>query len=376
MEAPQAILDRAVAAGDVPFAIGLVADGDGRVAAFAAGEAAPGVPAAPDTVLRLFSMTKAVGAVAAAILVARGGFGWDDPVGDAVPTFDALPVLDGWDGDAPRLRPQRRRATLRQLVSHSSGAAYEIWHPGLARLNADRRYPSPRSGRRRGLDLPLAFDPGEGWAYGTGLDWAGLVIEAVDGRRVDAFCRDEILGPLGMDETVFEVPAALCKRLATAWRRSGEGFAPVDAAPVSHPEFWGLGHGLTGTGRDYLRFLRMLLGGGSLDGRRILPEPAVAGLMANAIGARRLGPMPSGDPRASATVRRFGPSSQSLLGVRGETALPGRRAAGAQSWGGLFNTHWWVDPGRGRAGLLATQLLPFWDRRAIATLDGFERALP
>jgi len=372
MTDPQAILDRAVARGDVPFAIGLVAGPGGALWQGAAGEAAPGVPAAPDSVLRLFSMTKAVGAVAAAILIERGRIGLDDPVGAAIPAFDALPVLDGWDGDATRLRPQRRRATLAQLLTHTSGAAYDVWHPEIARFNADGRIPSPRSGRRIALTLPLAFDPGAGWAYGTGLDWAGLLIEAVDGRRVDAFVRDEILDPLGMTDTAFEVPARLRARLADAHLRTPDGLRRIDAPPVSDPEFWGMGHALTGTGPDYLRFLRMLLNRGALDGARILPGPMVDALLAARTGS--LGPMTTQNPNASADVVRLGPSTHSLLAVR-TGAIPGRRAAGAQGWAGLYNTHWWLDPARGRAGVFLTQLRPFWDPRVMAAFEAFERAV-
>lgn len=375
MDDPHAILDQVVARGDVPFAIGLVAGPDGLLWGGAAGEAAPGVAAAPDTVLRLFSMTKAIGAVAAAMLVDRGQFGWDDPVGAAIPDFDALPVLDGWDGAAPRLRPQQGRATLRQLVTHTSGAAYQVWNADLDRFNADGLYPSPRRGERAGLKMPLAFDPGAGWAYGTGLDWVGQLVEAVDGRRVDGFVRDEILDPLGMRETVFEVPPALLARLAAARVRTSEGFAVVPAVPVSQPEFWGLGHCLTGTGQDYLRFLQMLLGGGALDGVRILSADMVETLMARQTGL--LGPMASSDREASADVIRIGggPTSHSLLGNRTERVLPGRRAAGTQSWAGLYNTHWWLDPARQRAGLFLTQLRPFWDARVMAALEAFERAV-
>jgi CubicO group peptidase (beta-lactamase class C family) len=374
---PQSVLDRAVAAGDLPFAVALVGGPDGPLWEGAAGPAQPGVPAGQETVFRLFSMTKAVGAVAAAIFVDRGGFGLDDPVGAALPAFDALPVLDGWDGATPRLRPQRTRATLRHLLSHTSGAAYDVWHPEIDRFNRLENRPSPRTGLRGGLDVPLAFDPGTGWAYGTGLDWAGLLIEAVDGRRIDVFCDEEIFGPLGMAETVFEVPAPLMPRLAAVRQRAADGFAIVDAPPVSRPQFWGMGHALVGTGRDYLRFLRMLLNRGAFDGRRILSEPMVVELFANQIDARRLGPMPSFRPGSSAAVTRLGgvPTTQSLFAVRNEAAIPGRRAAGAQGWAGLLNTHFWLDPARGRGGMLLTQCRPFWDPRIVGVLEAFERSV-
>jgi len=373
---PQSVLDRAVADGALPFAVALVGSGDGPLWQGAAGNAAPGLPAGPDTVFRLFSMTKAIGAVAAMILVDRGRLTLDTPVGDAMPAFDALPVLDGWDGDTPRLRRQRTRATLRQLLSHTSGAAYDVWNGEIFRFNRLEIRPSPRTGLKAGLDLPLAFDPGMGWAYGTGLDWAGLLVEAVDGRPIDAFCPAEIFDPLGMDETVFEVPPDLMPHLAALRRRSPEGFEIVEAPPVSRPEFWGMGHALTGTGRDYLRFLRMILNGGTLDGQRVLSGATVVEMLANQLGERRLGPTPSYRPTASADVTRFGgvPTTHSLLGVRNEATIPGRRSAGSQGWAGLLNTHWWLDPARGRAGMMLTQCRPFWDARIMAVFEAVERA--
>jgi len=286
-------------------------------------------------------------------------------------------VLEGWDGGTPRLRPQRSRATLRQLLSHRSGAAYDTWNQGVQRYRRRAGLPSARSGRMAALTLPLAFDPGAGWAYGMGLDWAGLLIEAVDGRRIDVFCREEIFAPLGMEETGFALTPALAPRLAALRVRDGAGFVVVEAPTLIEPEFHGLGHGLIGTGGDYLRFLSMLLRGGELDGRRLLAEATVAELLANQIGGRRLGVIPSFQPEASADVdfRLGGGLTWSLLGLRSEAAVPGRRAAGAQGWGGVLNTLYWLDPARRRAGLLMTQLRPYADQRVTAVLADFERAV-
>jgi CubicO group peptidase (beta-lactamase class C family) len=374
---PQSVLDAAVARGDLPFAVGFVGGPEGTLWQGAAGEAAPGRPAGLNTVFQLFSMTKAVGAVAAAILVERGRLALDAPVGEALPAFDALPVLDGWDGGTPRLRPQRARATLRQLLSHRSGAAYDTWNQGMRRYRRLTGLPSPRSGRLAALSLPLAFDPGAGWAYGMGLDWTGLLIQAVDGRRIDVFCREEIFAPLGMTETGFALEPALAPRLAALRVREGGDFAVVDALTLVAPEFHGLGHGLIGTAPDYLRLLRMLLRGGELDGRRLMSEATVRELFANQIGGRRLGVIPSFQPEASADVD-FGLGGEltwSLLGLRAEAAVPGRRAAGSQGWGGILNTLYWLDPARGRAGILMTQLRPYADPRVVAVLDALERAV-
>lgn len=375
MMTPQSVLDAAVSRGDMPFALGLAGGADGPIWQGTAGAVRP------DSVFRLYSMTKAVGAFAAAVLVERGQLHLDAPVGDALPAFDALPVLDGWDGDAPILRPQRTRATLRHLLTHRSGAAYDSWNGEMLRYRRLTDLPSPRTGRLAALTMPLAFDPGTGWAYGMGIDWAGLLIQAVDGRRIDAFCRDEIFEPLGMHETGFALPPDLAPRLVGSFLRDGShggaGFVPTEVPVLVDPEFHGLGHGLIGTAGDYLRFLTMLLRGGELDGRRVLAPETVAELLAEQIAPRRLGVMPTFQPEASAAVDfRLGDGlGWSLLGLRCASEVPGRRTAGAQGWGGVLNTLYWLDPARGRAGMLMTQMRPFCDPRVVATLEAFERAV-
>ncbi len=378
MPSPQQVLDAAVAAGDVPFAVGLVGDAGGTRWQGAAGEAAPGLRAGADTVLRLFSMTKAVGAVAAMILVDRGRLALDAPVDSVLPGFAELRVLDGWDGDVPRLRAPRRRATLRQLASHTSGLAYDIWNAEMLRYRELTGQPTAPSGRLAGLNHPLMFDPGAGWAYGIGPDWLGRVVEAVDGRRIDRFCREEIFAPLGMGSTGFELDADLSGRLAAVVARVPDGgFAAASVTPPAQPEFYGMGHALYGSGADYLRFLRMLLGGGALDGARVLSPAAVAELLANQTGGLRVGAMRSVLPAASADVELFPgtPKGHSLAYLRVEADVPGMRAAGAQGWAGILNTHCWLDPARGIAGLFLTQVRPFCDPRVMAAYAAFERAV-
>ena len=114
-------------------------------------------------------------------------------------------------------------------------------------------------------DRHLAWDPGTQFEYhNTNYAIAARLVEAVSGRPFDEFLETELFAPLGMDETVFAVPDRLVPRLAGAWLRTEAGLEPVAAVPASAPEFWGMGHCLVGTGADYVRFLRMLLGGGAL----------------------------------------------------------------------------------------------------------------
>lgn len=372
------LLAEGVAAGRAPFAIGLWGRAEAAVWAGAAGEAAPGLPASPDTLLRLYSMTKAVGAFAAALLIDRGALAAETPVEEVLPEWREMRVLEGWDGETPRLRRPRRRATVADLAAHRAGLAYDHWSAEQARFQAATDLPRMSTGRRAALFAPLLFEPGEDWAYGIGIDWLGRVVEAVSGRRIDAFCRDEVFAPLGMEDTVFALDAARRARLAMAVRRRPDGgFAPVEMGPPPAPEIYGMGHALYGTGADYMRFLRMLLGGGALEGRRLIRAETLAALVGGQTGAVPVRPLRTVAPRFSADVD-IAPGarlSHSFFALRVETDGPNGRRAGAQGWAGILNTHWWIDPARNVAGLLLTQCLPFAEPRFMALYAAFERAV-
>lgn len=374
----QGILDEAVAAGDAPFLVGMAASGGGVLWQGAAGTAAPGRAAGPDTVLRIFSMTKAIGATAAMILLERGQIALDTPVTEILPDFAAVGVLEGWDGDTPRLRAPRRPVTLRHLASHSSGLEYETWNPKVADWLARSGHPPMRSGRRQALFYPLMSDPGTRWGYGIGIDWLGRVVEAVAGQPIDAFLRTELFDPLGMHDTDVVLRPDMAPRLAAAQARTaGGGFTPLTLPPPEAPEMHAMGHCLLSTAADYMRFLRMLLGRGRLDGVQLLAPETVAVMLQNHIGALRVGPMHSVNPRNSADVALFPgiPKTHSLAFLRVEADVPGMRRAGAQGWAGLLNTHCWIDPAADRAGLFLTQTLPFAEPRVMAAFARFERAL-
>ena len=378
METPQAVLEAGVARGDAPFAVGMVADAAGLRLVAAAGEAAPGRPAGPETVLRLFSMTKAVAATAALVLADRGALDLDAPVAAILPDFARVAVLDGWDGETPRLRPPARPATVRDLMTHVAGFAYGHWNADMRRYRKATGLPAMATGKRAALFYPMVADPGTAWRYGFGTDWLGLVIEAAAGAPIETVCREALLEPLGMRDTVFDLTPDLRERLARAWARGEDGgFEPSPIAPPEAPEFRGMGDALYGTAADYLRFLRLFLGGGAVDGVRVLSEASVAAALANQIGGLRVGRMASVAPRIAADVELL-PGVEmrhSLIGQRSEADAPGRRRAGSSGWAGIMNTHWWVDPAAGVAAVLATQSLPFMEPPFARLYADFERAV-
>jgi len=377
MKQLQTVLDRAVAQGDVPFAVAMTANARGITWSGVAGERSAGQAATLDTVFRIFSMTKAVGSTAAMIMIDRGKFAMDTPVAEILPEFAGIKVLDGFDGEVPRLRAPRTQATLRHLATHTSGFVYEFWNADIPRYMAATGHPTVISGLKASMNYPLVFDPGARWDYGIGIDWLGRAVEAVDGRRIDQFCAEEIFQPLGMVDTGFEVSADMAPRLAGVKARGEEGqFVDFDLAPPSRPEFYGMGHALYSTAPDYLRFLRMFLNRGALDGRRVLSEAGVEAMLANAIGDLRLGRLVTTAPPVTADAEFFPglQKSHSFGFMRMEEDVPGMRHAGAQGWAGVLNSHYWFDPAADLAAVLMTQSLPFAEPRFMATYDAFERA--
>ena len=377
MAALSDLLDEAVAARAAPFIVAQAVSAEGTLHLHAAGEARPGMAAADDTVLRIFSQTKAIGALAAMILIERGRFGFDTPVADILPAFAELPVLEGFDGDTPLLRPQRTTCTVAHLATHTSGLAYEYWNEPTKRWMELTGHPTIFSGRLASLNYPLVADPGTEWHYGPGIDWLGRLVEEADGRPIDRFCREEIFGPLGMGDTAFELDAALETRLADAVSRDGDGFRPSRSGPAPSPEFYGMGHALYSTTRDYSRFLRMVLNGGELDGARILAPESVRAMLAARTGGIVVTPMRSIAPRVSRDYDPFPglPIGHSMAWCRLEEDAPGRRRAGSQFWAGALNTHSWLDPEAGVAGLFMTQLAPYADEGLMRAYEAYERAV-
>lgn len=370
------VLSAAVDNQDVPFVVAMAGNADGVTSKFAAGDAAPGVPASQDTVFRIFSMTKAIGSLAATILIDRGKLSLDTPVAEILPDWNKLQVLEGWDGDTPRLRAPKTTATVRHLATHTSGLEYEFWNAGTPKFLEVTGNATILTGTKASLlSYPLTSDPGTRWGYGPSTDWLGQVVEAVDGRHIAAFCQAEIFDPLGMGNTAFE-PDALQDRLAQVQIRGEDGrFSPFELAPPPQPEFYGMGHALYSTAPDYMRVLRMVLNKGQLDGQRILSESAVEQMCADQMQGKTFQTMKSVAPPITADVVMPEGTTHSIAFVRYEADVPGMRKAGTQSWAGVCNTHYWIDPASDLCAVIMTQSLPFLEPRFLDTYQAYERAL-
>jgi methyl acetate hydrolase len=233
---------------------------------------------------------------------------------------------------------------------------------------------------------PMAFDPGDGFVYGPGYDWLAPIVKQIDGRSIDRFCQEEIFEPLGMRDTMFELDGA-ADRLADVKLRGDDGhFVDFDAptafgaesVPPSRPEYYGMGQALYGTGGDYLRFLRMVLDGGELDGRRVLGPDALKLMTENQMGDMSVPTRMRTNALPILVDVEWFPGTRmthTAAFFRNESDIPGMRSAGSLCWAGFMNTHHWVDPVKDVAAVLMTQSLPFWDAGCMEAFDEFERAV-
>ncbi|QRP49584.1 serine hydrolase [Amycolatopsis sp. FDAARGOS 1241] len=373
------ILSDAVDNGDVPNVVAIAADGDGIVYEGAAGPRAAGSsePASADTHFRIMSMTKMVTTAAALRLADEGKIELDAPVERYRPEFADVKVLTGFDGDTPQLRAPASQATIRQLMTHTSGLSYWFWNSDIVKWEAATGTPNVLSGQNVVFTAPMIADPGTTVEYGTNTDWLGRVVEAVSGTTLDKYFAEHITGPLGMTETSFAPTAAQRANLAPIHVRGEDGgWLATDINIPEVPEYWAGGHGLYSTPRDYLKFQRMLLGGGTLDGTKVLEKSTVDAAFTNQIGDLKFPERISTADPASSHDFAAGPGYRWGLGLllNGEQAT-GMRAAGSGTWAGLCNSFFWVDRETGVTGAIYSQSLPFVPPPFMKLYEDFERAL-
>src|SRR5882672_10544523 len=318
--------------------------------AFGTRDLAQGPAMTLDTVFRIASMTKAVTCTATMQLVEQGRLKLDEPVPSIDPALSAPQVLEGFDASgAPNLRPAKRPITLRHLLTHTAGFSYEIWDPNTVRYVKVSGMPSTSTSKVAALRMPLVFDPGERWEYGVNIDWVGRLVEASSGQSLDVYFRDKIFAPLGMQDSGYVTSAEQRSRQASVHQRQADGtLAPQPLETPFTPEFWSGGGPLYSTGRDYLVFLQMLLHEGSFNGVRLLRPETVAQMGKNHIGDIPAGILKSENPARSNDVDFF-PGAEVRWGLGYMLNMqpgPHGRSAGTVSWGGIFNTYYWIDPSK------------------------------
>lgn len=334
------------------------------------------------TVCAIHSMTKAVTAAAAMQLVEQGKLELDAPAGDICPYLQEVEVFVGYDNNGkPQLRPPTTPVTLRHLLTHTSGFVYTMWNEAFRDYTLNTNTPSLMTRQRAALEVPLMFEPGTRWEYGTGIDWAGLMVEAVAKMTLGEYFSKHLTGPLGMQDTAFTPTPAMSERMAAIYHRQADGSlalpAAAPAANLPEPEFEMGGGGLLSTARDYARFMRMILNQGELDGVRVLAADTVKQMASNQMGDLRVQLLKSAEPLLTNDAEFFpgSPKSWGLSFQINEQAEVTGRAAGTLMWAGLGNCYYWIDPSNDIAGLMLTQVLPFADQQCLQLLHAIESAV-
>ena len=328
---------------------------------------ARGTPMAPETVVRIYSMTKPLTSVALMMLYEEGRFQLDDPITRFLPCFADMRVFTGGGRGKIDTVPAERDITFRDLLTHTSGLTYGMMEANLV----DAQY------RAGGIDfqtaqtslgelveqaaaLPLLAQPGREWNYSIATDVLGHLVAVISGQSFEDFLHKRVIGPLGMVDTGFHVRPENHPRFAANYMRGPQGRLmliddPGESRYLAPRSVCSGGGGLVSTAADYLQFCRMMLNKGELGGVRLLGRKTVELMTANHLN----GDMAAmGQPRFSESSYEgvgFGlgfsvmldPARAQILGTPGEYA-----------WGGAASTAFWVDPAEELAVILLTQLMP------------------
>lgn len=379
-QACDSVLSRVVAGQPrLPGVVAMVTDRAGTLYAGAAGERilGSGVPMTTDTVFAMYSATKAIAATAVLQLAEAGRLDLDAPAKAYVPELGQLEVLEGFDADGkPVLRAPKRDITTRMLLLHTAGFANDVFNETYLRLRQSLGLPSTSTARKASLMMPLLFDPGERWEYGSGVDWAGQVVEAIAGKRLGEVMQERIFAPLGMTSTAFTLTPSMRERLARVHQRGADASLEplMNFGPTANPEVDMGGSGLYGTVEDYIRFIRMWLNHGMGDHGRVLKPETVAMAMQNGLGDKKIKALPGVIPSLSNNAEFFPGMSKSwaLSFMLNDEPAPTGRPAGTLAWAGLANCYFWIDHTTQVGGFWATQIFPFVDATAIGGYLDFE----
>ena len=360
----------AVDKGEVPGVVAAVTNRE-RVLyleAFGKQDAARGVPMAKDTIFRIASMTKPITSAGVMMLVEEGKLRLDDPAANYVPALEGREVIASFneaDGGYTT-RPAKQAISIRHLLAHTSGLAY----PFTSRVAATIQEKTKQDPREQ----PLLFDPGSRWHYSPATALLGDIVEKLSGESIENFDQKRLFRPLGMVDSSYHLPAGKAARLVTLHRREASGLVEVPNAPAYTASVRGDG-GLLSTASDYAAFLQMLLSEGSWQGKRLLEAASVRLMASNQIGPRTVEEMPAVLPRQSAAFPAGAGKDTFGLGFQiaaADGAAMHERGAGSYSWGGINNTHFWVDPKHGVGVIYLTQVLPFYNATSMDVLKRFE----
>ena len=334
------------------------------------------VPMAEDSIFRIYSMTKPITSVAVMMLVEECKIALDDPVSKYIPSWDKLGVHAGGFMESFQTRPTARPMLVVDLLRHTSGLTYGFQQ----NTNVDAAYRKLKIGDlategtleemiEKLATLPLEFSPGEAWNYSVSTDVLGYIVGKVSGTSFEVFLKERIFDPLGMVDTAFYVPEEKVSRFCACYGigalgskiASAQGPTLQDDPRISSylkpPTFVSGGGGLVSTATDYMRFARMLLQGGELDGVRLLGPKTLALMTTNHLPGGLDLPRLSRSMFSEAIYEGIGFGLGFATTITpSATLIPG--SAGDYFWGGAASTFFWVDPREDLIVLFLTQLLP------------------
>ncbi len=368
-------------AGEIPGVVAMAANGEAVIyeGAFGKRDLSRDNAMTPDSVFWIASMTKAVTTAGAMQLVEQGKLSLDEPIGKVLPDLASPQVLEGFDANGePKLRPARNPITLRQLMTHTAGFCYDMWNGDMAAYLEKTGLPSIITCKNDALKTPITTDPGTRWEYGTNIDFVGSAVEAVSGKRLDAYLRDHVFAPLGMNDTGFRITNSMRERLVGMHARGADGsLAPIPFELEQEPEFHMGGGGLYSTAGDYIKFCQMILNQGRGNGNQLLRPETVALMSQNHIGDLNVTKMVSVAPMYTNDVDLY-PDMVKKWGLSfliNTATTPEGRSPGSLAWAGLANSYFWIDPSRDITGVILMQLIPFADKTCLDCFAGFERGI-
>ena len=373
LPATQALFDSYIATDKMPGIVGGFGVGDFPTQFVGAGKISdtPDAPAAgPDSLWRVYSMTKPVTATAAMILIEQGKIGLDDPVSKYIPEFKHMRVVDGPTGLASH--PATHPILIRNLLTHTAGLAYapifsrpvdkEYLRLGLVPAMSDAASEAQaRPLRPRSLEAfakavaaqPLIAEPGTVWSYSIGLDIMGRVIEVASGEPFDRFVQRHIFDPLQLRSSFWTVPQRDAARLATNYTLLSDRRVALDPGATSvwlqPPTFPYGGAGLVMSARDYDRFLHMLQNKGSIGRVRVMKPQTAELMMSNLL------------PTGVSYTNQGSSNGTTGFGAGGSVVLadsPDGAPKGTYAWGGAAGSKAWVNPITRTRGTIMVNYFP------------------
>jgi CubicO group peptidase (beta-lactamase class C family) len=354
------------------------------------------LPAKVDTVVAIASMTKLVTTVAALQLYEEGKLDLDAPVDIYVESLSPLKILTGFNDDnEPILVSPKRRPTVRELMSHTSGFVYSMWNSNAMIAEEVGLTGDLLSGKEMIVNAPLAFEPGTRWEYGIGTDWLGVIVENISGMTLAKYFEENIFIPLQMEDSFYEIPEDKIDRVANLlFRDNGNALfkflslfsesnlieipfmsSPRPLAKYSSNYYSGGGN-LYSTLPDYSKLLQCLLNDGMYGTEQILSPTTIDMIFTSEIDSLGVGVAKTQAPLFTNDIdMSFGAEANFGLGLLlHPSGTEFGRGINSGSWGGLFNTYFWIDREADVYGIFATQVAPFFDQVSIETLQAFETA--